>query len=327
MNKIKDFFKNNIKYILILVIVGIIANYPLPYYIEAPGGTIDITNRIDIDGGYVSKGSLNLLYVTEYRGNVMTYLMGLVLPNFDIEKQEERQISNESAQDIYIRNRVMLENSIDNATILAYRHANKTVNITGYNNVILANYNDNDLKIGDNIISIDNVKVSNLIDIKNELDKKEANQTITIGIRRDNKEHSFKVKLDDEKKLGIIVQTDYEYELDPEINIKFKTSESGSSGGLMLALSIYNAITSEDITHGLKVAGTGTIDIEGNVGEIGGVKYKIMGAVRNKMDLVFVPAANYDEAMEVKKEHNYDIDIIKVNTFEEALNYLNNLSK
>ena len=45
------------------------------------------------------------------------------------------------------------------------------------------------------------------------------------------------------------------------------------------------------------------------------------------MDLVFVPAANYDEAMEVKKEHNYDIDIIKVNTFEEALNYLNNLSK
>ena len=327
MNKIKEFFKNNIKYILILVIVGIIANYPLPYYIEAPGGTIDITNRIDIDGGYVSKGSLNLLYVTEYRGNVMTYLMGLVLPNFDIEKQEERQISNESAQDIYIRNRVMLENSIDNATILAYRHANKTVNITGYNNVILANYNDNDLKIGDNIISIDDVKVSNLIDIKNELDKKEANQTITIGIRRDNKEHSFKVKLDDEKKLGIIVQTDYEYELDPEINIKFKTSESGSSGGLMLALSIYNAITSEDITHGLKVAGTGTIDIEGNVGEIGGVKYKIMGAVRNKMDLVFVPAANYDEAMEVKKEHNYDIDIIKVNTFEEALNYLNNLSK
>ena len=327
MNKIKEFLKNNIKYILILVIVGIIANYPLPYYIEAPGGTIDITNRIDIDGGYVSKGSLNLLYVTEYRGNVMTYLMGLVLPNFDIEKQEERQISNESAQDIYIRNRVMLENSIDNATILAYRHANKTVNITGYNNVILANYNDNDLKIGDNIISIDNVKVSNLIDIKNELDKKEANQTITIGIRRDNKEHSFKVKLDDEKKLGIIVQTDYEYELDPEINIKFKTSESGSSGCIILALSIYNAITSEDITHGLKVAGTGTIDIEGNVGEIGGVKYKIMGAVRNKMDLVFVPAANYDEAMEVKKEHNYDIDIIKINTFEEALNYLNNLSK
>ena len=327
MNKIKEFFKNNIKYILILVIVGIIANYPLPYYIEAPGGTIDITNRIDIDGGYVSKGSLNLLYVTEYRGNVMTYLMGLVLPSFDIEKQEERQISNESAQDIYIRNRVMLENSIDNATILAYRHANKTVNITGYNNVILANYNDNDLKIGDNIISIDNVKVSNLIDIKNELDKKEANQTITISVMRDNKEHSFKVKLDDEKKLGIIVQTDYEYELDPEINIKFKTSESGSSGGLMLALSIYNAITSEDITHGFKVAGTGTIDIEGNVGEIGGVKYKIMGAVRNKMDLVFVPTANYEEAIKVKKEHNYDIDIIKVNTFEEALNYLNNLSK
>ncbi len=327
MKKIKEFLKDNIKYILILVIVGIIANYPVPYYIEAPGGTIDITNRIEIEGGYESEGSLNLLYVTEYRGNVMTYLMGLILPDFDIEKEEERQISNESSEDIYTRNRVMLESSIDNATILAYRYANKTINITGYNNVILANYNDNDLKIGDNIISIDDIKVSSLIDIKNELDKKSENQIITIGVMRNSKEYSFKVKLDDEKKLGIIVQTDYEYELDPEINIKFKASESGSSGGLMLALSIYNAITDEDITHGLKVAGTGTIDIEGNVGEIDGIKYKIMGAFRNKMDLVFVPEANYDEAIEVKKEHNYDIDIIKVNTFEEALNYLNNLSK
>lgn len=325
MNKIKEFLKNNIKYILTLIIVGVVVNFPLPYYISAPGGTIDITNRIDIDGGYTSKGSLNLLYVSEYRGNVMTYLMGLVLPNYDIEKQEERQISNESAEDIYERNRVMLESSIDNATILAYRYANKDVNIKGYNNVVLVNYNDNDLKIGDNIISIDGVNVSNILDIKNELDKKEANSTISVGVRRDSKELTLKIDLDKDKKMGIIVQTDYEYDLDPDIDIKFKTSESGASGGLMLALSIYNAITEEDITKGLKIAGTGTIDIEGNVGEIGGVKYKIMGAVRNKMDLVFVPANNYDEAIKVKKDNNYDIDIIKVNTFKEALDYLNSL--
>ena len=52
-----------------------------------------------------------------------------------------------------------------------------------------------------------------------------------------------KVVLEDNRKIiGIIITTDYEYDLDPEITIKFKNSESGASGGLMLTLTIYNAI-------------------------------------------------------------------------------------
>jgi len=64
MKRIGNFFKENIKYILILIVVGVIVNYPLPYYVSAPGGTIDITDRIEISGGYTSTGSLNLLYVS-----------------------------------------------------------------------------------------------------------------------------------------------------------------------------------------------------------------------------------------------------------------------
>ena len=47
-------------------------------------------------------------------------------------------------------------------------------------------------------------------------------------------------------------------------------------------LAIYKELIEEDITHGLKIVGTGTIDELGNVGEIDGVKYKILGAVKNK---------------------------------------------
>jgi PDZ domain-containing secreted protein len=47
-----------------------------------------------------------------------------------------------------------------------------------------------------------------------------------------------------------------------------------------------------------------------------------MGAVKNKMDLILVPESNYEEAMQVKEDFNYDIDIISVKTFEEAVNYL-----
>ena len=92
----------------------------------------------------------------------------------------------------------------------------------------------------------------------------------------------------------------------------------------MLTLTIYNAISEEDIIKGRNIAGTGTIASDGSVGEIDGIKYKIMGAVKNNMDLVFVPSANYDEAIKVKENNNYDIDIIKVDTFKEAVQYLQN---
>ena len=134
-----------------------------------------------------------------------------------------------------------------------------------------------------------------------------------------------KVVLEDNRKIiGIIITTDYEYDLDPEITIKFKNSESGASGGLMLTLTIYNAISGEDLIKGRNIAGTGTINLDGTVGEIDGVKYKIMGANNSNMDIVFVPSANYEEAISVKEKYNYDMDIIKVDTFNEVLEYLRN---
>ena len=67
-------------------------------------------------------------------------------------------------------------------------------------------------------------------------------------------------------------------------------------------LAIYNYLTEEDITHGKTIVGTGTIDINGNVGEISGVKYKLQGAIKEKADIFLVPSGdNYNEAIETVK--------------------------
>ena len=95
----------------------------------------------------------------------------------------------------------------------------------------------------------------------------------------------------------------------------------------MLSLAIYNSITEEDITHGLKVVGTGTIDIDGKVGAIDGVKYKMLGAKKNKADIFLCPKENYDEAIKVKKKYNINMDVVSINTFNDALNYLQNYVK
>ena len=87
----------------------------------------------------------------------------------------------------------------------------------------------------------------------------------------------------------------------------------------MMALNIYNALVEEDITGGKKIAGTGTIDENGNVGEISGIVHKIRGA-ENNADIFLAPSGeNYEEALRVVQDEKLNIQLIEVSTLEEAI--------
>lgn len=93
-----------------------------------------------------------------------------------------------------------------------------------------------------------------------------------------------------------------------------------------MALSIYDKLTTADLTGGKKIVGTGTIDTLGNVGEISGIEYKLKGAVKEKADIFFTPmGVNYDDALALKQKEHYNIQIVGVSTFNDALNYLKRL--
>lgn len=292
----------------------------------APGGTINITDRVEMEGYQNKDGSLNMLYVSEYEGTPATLLVAK-LKSWDIEKNEERQISDESISDIEKRNKIMRDNSLDIATMVAYTEAGKEITIKDKKNVVIGVTKDNGLEVGDVILKTEGQECDDIKEIKKIISSKEVGDTITFKVLRNNKEEEIKSKIlleDNTKVIGVVIITEYDYDIDPEINVKFKKTESGASGGLMLTLTIYNAISDEDIIKGRNIAGTGTISPDGTVGEIDGIKYKIMGAAQDKMDIVFVPSANYDEAIKTKGKYNYDINIIKVDTFDEAVEYLKN---
>lgn len=325
--KFKEFIKENYKIILLMILIILFFNIKLPYYILAPGGTINITNRVVMeDYKKEENGSINMLYVSEYDGTPASLLMAKI-KNYDIESNKERQISNETIKEINKRNKIMRDNSLDIATMVAYTEAGKKIDIKNRKNVVVATTIDNGLEIGDEIITVDNVKCEEVIDIKKQINSKEENDNITFKILRENKEKEIKSKVlleGTNKIVGAVIITEYDYEIDSQIDIKFKNSESGASGGLMLALTIYNAITEDDIIKGRTIAGTGTISFDGTVGEIDGIKYKIMGAAKNKADIVFVPSANYEEAVMTKNKYKYNLEIVRVDTFKEAIEYLKN---
>ena len=325
--KIKNFIKENYKFIIVLILIVLFCTIRLPYYIMTTGGTINITDRVEMDGYQKEdKGSINMLYVSEYHATPFSYLLAK-LRGEEINSNKERQISNESVEEINERNKIMRDNSLDIAVLVAYQEAGKNINIKSKKNIVMAKTTDNNFEVGDIILTVNDKVCDEVKDIKEIINNSEENDVIKFKILRNEKELEIenKVVLEDNRKVvGVVIVTDYEYDLDPKIDIKFKNSESGSSGGLMLTLTIYNAVSSEDLIKGRNIAGTGTINTDGTVGEIDGIKYKIMGAAKNNMDIVFVPSSNYEDAINTKNKYNYDLEIIKVDTFNEVLEYLRN---
>ena len=322
----KKIIKENYGFILCLILVVLVCYVKLPYYILGPGGSINITDRVKMEGYKNNKGSINMLYVSEYKATPIMYLYGKIM-NYDIEKNSTRQISNESISEVRKREVIMRDNSLDMAIISAYTEAGKKIEIKSKKNIVIGITSDNDCEVGDTILLVEGNECDSVKEIREIINTKAVGDTIKFKILRDNKELEIESKVyieDNMKVVGIIVMTDYEYDLSPKVNIKFRKSESGSSGGGMLALAIYNAITKEDIIKGRKISGTGTISADGTIGEIDGVKYKVMGAYKNNMDIVFVPSSNYKEAIDTKNKYHYDIDIVKVDNLKEVINYLKN---
>lgn len=326
--KCKQFIKDSYLYLCFYFVLFAVMWYPLPYYIYSGGGLINLEDRVEVRQGYPQKGSFHLCYVTEIDGSISSYLLGKLL-GWDIVPIEQMQLGEEeSSEDIFLRDRLFMDAGNSNAIMIAYQKAGKTFKVTGNKNYVfyLDSKADTTLKIGDDIQKIDGKDYEDLSQLKELVSTKDVGDVISFTVIRDGKTKEAEARVYEEENgryIGVAVQNDLTYETNPEVELRFSKNEAGSSGGLMLTLAIYNQLVEEDITGGLKIAGTGTIERDGSVGPIGGVKYKLKGAVSKKAKIFFVPNGdNYKEAMEEKEKKHYDIDIVGVDNFDEALSYL-----
>lgn len=326
-DNIKKFFKENYKGILILVFIYLLFNFKLDFSIYSPGGLINLDNRIESKSDInKSEGSINMTYVKLVKGTIPTYLLAKVIPTWDIVSNDDITYDGDIDETIKIDKYYLLE-SISNAYMVAYKEAGVDYSIKKSNNYITYIYEKakTDLKLFDNIIKYDNIEFTTFSEMQEYITNKNVGDKITFDVVRNGKNvkcYAELIDLDGKAKVGLTSAVINEYDSEVNVSVKSKASESGSSGGFMTALAIYNAITKDDITKGRVIAGTGTIDSEGNVGEIGGVTYKLAGAYKNGADIMLVPKDNYEEALKYKKKHNLDIELVSINTFKEGVEYL-----
>lgn len=331
IDKMKKFFKEEWKFLILMVCLYFGLTYELPFVIYTPGGHINMSSRVEGDNVYEEEGSLSMTYVSMVRGSIPFLALSFVIPNWDIEPANRVTYQDTDVDETVEIDKIYMREAISNAEYVAYKKSGINFIESNIHNIVtfVSKEAKTNLKYGDEIISVDGEKYSTLKEFQNYIGAKAVDDKVTIEYKREGKtkiDEVTLIEIEGYTKVGISIASVADYETDFNISVKTKESESGPSGGFITALEIYNKITPYDITKGKKIMGTGTIEKDGTVGEIGGVKYKLLGAYKDGAEVFLCPAENYEEALEIKNKEDMDIELIGVKTFDEGLEKLKNLN-
>jgi PDZ domain-containing protein len=185
------------------------------------------------------------------------------------------------------------------------------------------------LRAQDVVVAADGRPVRNQADLFAALSRHRPGDVVRIGVERGKRRLTFRIRTiadDQQPKRALIGFIPFEMVAARlPFQIRFNLRDvGGPSAGLAFALEVLEQ-RGRDVDHGLKVAATGEIQLDGSVTQIGGVKQKTIGARQAHVDAFLVPADG-DNA-KVAKRYAHGLRIIPVKTFQQALQSLATLRR
>lgn len=178
---------------------------------------------------------------------------------------------------------------------------------------------DGKLEPGDVIVGARGERVRSPEDLRDVMESHSPGDPVELEVRRAGKVRTVEVgtRADEEDArravVGVLVEP--AADIDLPLDIKINAGDvGGPSAGLAFALDVVDEL-GRDIDGGRRIAVTGELDLEGNVGAIGGIEQKAAGARLADADIFVVPKDNAAEA----REHADGLEIVAVSTFDEAL--------
>nr|WP_100403128.1 SepM family pheromone-processing serine protease [Bacillus sp. FJAT-42315] len=340
--------KNKLTSVAFILLLTIIATsfIKLPYYVMKPGDAHELAPIVKVTGGNEAKGTLMLTTIKMGEATPISYAMAQWLDYEEVVPIENVRSPHETDQEYNIRQKYLMDSSQQQAIQVAFDAAKKPYKYIYEGVYVLSVFPgmpaEGIVQAGDRIVGIDGKKLESSKQFTDYVQAKQSGDTVTIQFVSDGEEKQKKIALksfannSNKAGLGISLTDQKKLISTPEVQLKTE-SIGGPSAGLMFSLEIYNQLTKQDITKGRRIAGTGTIDADGNVGRIGGIEQKVVAADRAGAEIFFAPndeitpelkrnipdiKPNYDEAVEMAKEIGTHMKIIPVKTFHDALDYL-----
>jgi PDZ domain-containing protein len=178
---------------------------------------------------------------------------------------------------------------------------------------------DGVLEPDDVITAIDGSPVTSAKQLKSAIQEAEG-ATVRLTVQRAGAEQTVELTPEEHTEgdtttwlIGVSLRTDYDFPIDVTIQLD---NVGGPSAGMMFALGIIDTLTPGELNGGKEVAGTGTIEADGTVGPIGGIRQKLYGARDAGADYFLAPESNCDE---VVGHVPYGLTVISTATLDDSL--------
>lgn len=316
--------------VLATTIIVAMAFIRVPYYRYSPGTLYGTVPLISVEGQQVYRddgGAIDFTTVSSKKASVLEYelahfdpaveLIPAELIDGDKPPEQTRQLNLE-----------MMADSKQQAEVVALRKLGFPVEVLGTGGLVRAVGKDSPaaqvLKPNDTIVEIDGEPIELGEDVVRAIGAHKPGDTITLRVepppgQGDPRTETavLAARENDPSKalLGVDLGTrNTRFKLPFTISVDTKDI-GGPSAGLGITLGIIDILTPGSLTGGKHVAVTGTIDLGGGVGPIGGVQQKTFLAERNGVDLFIVPKDELDEA----RKYAGSMKVVGVSDLDEAL--------
>jgi len=298
----------------------------LPLFVEAPGRARSVLPLIDVDGTstYESEGRLLLTTVNVGRLNAFETLAAWIDPEAEVIPEHVVIPPGQTDQEYERASRSQMDQSKIAAVAVALELLTDYPDEHGpgviVQDVLGGAPAEGRLFPGDLITHVNGSPVADVGQLRDAIGAAEDGRPVTLRVRPIEGGATSSVEVRptrvegvDRPVIGIATVANFPYEVDIQSG-----TIGGPSAGLMWALGVIETLTPEDLTGGRVIAGTGTVDLEGRVGRIGGVRQKVVGAEEAGAEMFLLPRGDMPDA----RGAGEGIELVPVDTVEQALRFL-----
>jgi PDZ domain-containing protein len=297
----------------------------LPYYALGPGPARDVQPLIHVTGHqqYPSQGKLIMTTVRFHEVSAVGALLAWLDPDQAVVSRQVLYPPGETAEQEVQRALTQMDQSKIDAISVVLRRLAGYPEEHGDGALIEFVYPDcpaeGELFAGDVVRQIDGVAIHSQEEAAEALDDAPRHEPITFEVASGGETKTVTVTRakcagSERPLVGVSLIDQFPFDVDISSG-----DVGGPSAGLMWALGLYDLLTPGDLTAGRTIAGTGTIDTRGNVGPIGGIIDKVVGAERAGAEIFLVPA---DNMAELEGVDTGDMRLISVAKLQDALDAL-----
>lgn len=316
---------------LIVITLGLVGAFvPVPFVALGPGptydtlGAVDKTQIVQVEGTqtYPTSGQLRMTTVSLKREVTLFGAFGLwVSGRYALAPREEYIRPGQTEDDVQKQNVKMFQDSQSDAETAALRHLKKPMKVV-VAEVTSGAPADKIIEPGDRLLTVNGTTVAQQEQVVTAIENTRPGQTIEVTLQRNGENKTVSIplgKAPDDRVQGFMGIKGVD-----RPDVPFKTTihlqdVGGPSAGLIFSLAIVDRLTADDLAGGQPIAGTGEIDVNGNVRPIGGIGFKLVGAAEDGAKTFLVPAANCAEA---KADPPPGLQLIKVETLDGAIQAL-----